>query len=57
MQDADWEIASHGLKWIEHKDMPAEVERAQIQEAIKLHQRLPVKGHMAGIQEDVQRIP
>ena len=40
MQDADWEIASHGLKWIEHKDMPAEVERAQIQEAIKLHQRV-----------------
>ena len=37
MQDADWEIASHGLKWIEHKDMPEEVERAQIQEAIKLH--------------------
>lgn len=24
MKDAGWEIASHGLKWIEHKDMPAE---------------------------------
>ena len=34
MQDAEWEIASHGLKWIEHKDMPPEVEKAQIQEAI-----------------------
>ena len=22
MQDAGWEIASHGLKWVEHKDMP-----------------------------------
>ena len=21
MQDAEWEIASHGLKWIEHKDI------------------------------------
>jgi len=37
MQDAEWEIASHGLKWIEHKDMPLEVEKAQIQEAINLH--------------------
>jgi OHCU decarboxylase len=37
MQDAGWEIASHGLKWIEHKDMSAEEERAQIQQAIALH--------------------
>lgn len=37
MQQANWEIASHGYKWIEHKDMPAEVERAQISEAIRLH--------------------
>ena len=37
MQDADWEIASHGLKWVEHKDMPEEEERASIAEAIRLH--------------------
>jgi urate oxidase len=37
MQAAGWEIASHGYKWVEHKDMPAEVERAQIAEAIRLH--------------------
>lgn len=37
MKDAGWEIASHGLKWVEHKDMPAEEERAQIKEAIRLH--------------------
>src|SRR6056300_567188 len=37
MQDADWEIASHGLKWVEYKDMPKEEERAQIQQAIALH--------------------
>ena len=40
MQDAGWEIASHGLKWIEHKDMLPENERTQIQEAIKLHQEI-----------------
>ncbi len=37
MKDAGWEIASHGLKWVEHRDMPEEQERAQIAEAIRLH--------------------
>ncbi len=37
MQDAGWEIASQGYKWIEHKDMSEEVERQQINEAIRLH--------------------
>lgn len=37
MQEAGWEIASHGLKWVEHKDMPPETEREQIGEAIRLH--------------------
>ncbi|UWR76913.1 allantoinase PuuE [Phaeobacter inhibens] len=37
MKAADWEIASHGLKWVEHKDMPEEAERAAIAEAIRLH--------------------
>lgn len=37
MKDAGWEIASHGLKWVEHKDMSEDEERAQIAEAIRLH--------------------
>ncbi|TVS02762.1 MAG: allantoinase PuuE [Rhodobacteraceae bacterium] len=37
MKAADWEIASHGLKWVEHRDMPVEEERAAIAEAIRLH--------------------
>ncbi len=37
MQAAGWEIASHGLKWVEHKDMPEAEERAAIAEAIRLH--------------------
>ncbi|WP_282157657.1 allantoinase PuuE [Shimia thalassica] len=37
MQSAGWEIASHGLKWVEHKDMPEHEERAAIAEAIRLH--------------------
>ena len=38
MQEAGWEIASHGLKWVQHKDMPPEEERAQIAEAVRLHE-------------------
>ncbi|WP_299649108.1 allantoinase PuuE [uncultured Jannaschia sp.] len=37
MKDAGWEIASHGLRWVEHKDMPEDAERAAIEEAIRLH--------------------
>ncbi|SER03277.1 chitin deacetylase [Faunimonas pinastri] len=37
MKEADWEIASHGLKWIEYKDFSAEDERAHLQEAIRIH--------------------
>ena len=37
MQSADWEIASHGLKWIEYKDFTPEEERAHLQEAIRIH--------------------
>ncbi len=37
MKAAGWEIASHGLKWVDHRDMPEDVERAAIAEAIRLH--------------------
>lgn len=37
MKSAEWEIASHGLKWVEHKDMPEDQERAAIAEAVRLH--------------------
>jgi OHCU decarboxylase len=37
MKAAKWEIASHGLKWVEHRDMTEEEERRQIAEAIRLH--------------------
>ena len=37
MKAAGWEIASHGLKWVEHKDMTEAEERRQIAEAIRIH--------------------
>jgi putative urate catabolism protein len=40
MLAAGWEVASHGLKWVEHKDMPEADERASIAEAIRIHTEL-----------------
>jgi putative urate catabolism protein len=37
MNEAGWDIASHGLKWIEHKDMDEPEERRSIEQAIALH--------------------
>lgn len=51
MQQAGWEIASHGLKWVEHKDMSVEEERQQIREAIRLHTEVtgqPPRGWYTG---------
>lgn len=36
MKEADWEIASHGLKWIEYNDFSEADERAHILEAIRI---------------------
>ena len=51
MKAAGWEIASHGLKWIEHKDMSEDEERAQIREALRLHEEVvgsPPRGWYTG---------
>jgi putative urate catabolism protein len=40
MKEAGWEIASHGLKWIEYRDFSENEERAHLIEAIELHRRL-----------------
>ncbi len=51
MKDAGWEIASHGLKWVEHRDMPEDEERRQILEAIRLHTEVvgePPRGWYTG---------
>jgi len=37
MKEADWELASHGLRWLEYKDFSEEEERRHILEAIRLH--------------------
>ncbi|MGE0038362.1 MAG: allantoinase PuuE [Xanthobacteraceae bacterium] len=37
MREARWEIASHGLKWIDYKDVPEAQERADLIETIRIH--------------------
>lgn len=37
MQQAEWEIASHGLKWIDYRDFSSDEERAHLKEAIRIH--------------------
>src|SRR6202050_689411 len=37
MKEAGWDIASHSLKWVEHKDMSEAEERVEIADAIRMH--------------------
>ncbi|MCB1502460.1 MAG: allantoinase PuuE [Bauldia sp.] len=37
MKEADWEIASHGLKWIDYRDYSKAAEREHMDEAIRIH--------------------
>ncbi|MCC8471266.1 allantoinase PuuE [Xanthomonas phaseoli] len=40
MQAAEWEIASHGLRWIDYQHMDEATERAHIAQAIAVHTRV-----------------
>ena len=37
MKEVGWDIASHSLKWIEHKDMSEAEERVEIAAALRIH--------------------
>lgn len=43
MLDADWEIASHGLRWIHYQHMNEAEEREHIEQAIEIHTRMTGK--------------
>lgn len=40
MKDANWEIASHGMRWIHYQDMPEAQERKMIDASMQLHQAI-----------------
>ena len=51
MQDAGWEIASHGLRWIDYRNHTREAEKADLDEAIRLHTEVtgePPRGWYTG---------
>ena len=40
MMQAGWEVASHGYRWIDYQQMPADLEAEHIARAIEIHGRL-----------------
>ncbi|MBT8076988.1 MAG: allantoinase PuuE [Gammaproteobacteria bacterium] len=38
MRDADWEIASHGYRWIDYQFVDATTERAHLRQAVAVHE-------------------
>jgi len=40
MVAAGWEVASHGLRWIDYQQMPEEEERRHIAEAVAIHTKM-----------------
>jgi len=40
MNEAGWEIATHGYRWIDYQFVPEEVERAHMRKAIEIHARV-----------------
>jgi putative urate catabolism protein len=40
MREANWEIASHGLKWIDYRDVAEADERSHMREAIRIHREV-----------------
>jgi len=60
MQEAGWEIASHGLKWIEYKDFTEEEERRHLNEAIRIHTEVtgsrPLGWYLGRCSENTRRL-
>ena len=40
MLAADWEIASHGYRWIDYQFVPEQLELTHLQQAVEIHRRL-----------------
>lgn len=40
MLDADWEIASHGYRWIDYQHISIEEEREHLQKAVQIHEAI-----------------
>ena len=60
MLEAQWEIASHGYRWIDYQHIPEAIEREHMLEAIDIHARLtghkPQGWYLGRCSEQSQRI-
>jgi len=60
MLAADWEIASHGYRWIDYQSMPEEVEREHLATAIDLHTKLtgsrPLGWYLGRVSPNTRRL-
>jgi len=60
MLDADWEIASHGYRWIDYQFMPEETEREHLATAIDLHTKLtgsrPLGWYLGRVSSNTRRL-
>jgi putative urate catabolism protein len=60
MIDAGWEVASHGLRWIDYLEMPVDEERAHLRQAIETIERVcgqrPVGWYTGRISDNTRRL-
>ena len=60
MLAADWEIATHGYRWIDYQFMPEEMEREHLAKAIELHTRLtgsrPLGWYLGRVSPNTRRL-
>jgi peptidoglycan/xylan/chitin deacetylase (PgdA/CDA1 family) len=60
MLDSQWEIATHGLRWIDYSGVPESVEREHLVEAIRLHTEIvgerPLGWYAGRTSENTQRL-
>jgi len=58
MMDANWEIASHGYRWIDYRNIPEVTERLHIKKALEIHTEMtgkPPSGWYIGRNNDKTR--
>jgi putative urate catabolism protein len=60
MLAADWEIATHGYRWIDYQFMPEEMEREHLAKAIDLHTKLtgsrPLGWYLGRVSPNTRRL-
>ena len=60
MQDADWEIASHGYRWIDYQGVDEATEKAHLEKAIDIHTQVtgarPLGWYLGRCSPNTQRL-